>query len=67
MSDSPLCLGQFMNSTGRDCGKCTYRVQCYEIFRDREKKLEEIREKQSVPWFKKPACAWLTQVCETCG
>jgi len=62
----PSCFGLFMKVSGKDCNKCTIRVKCYELFREEEKKLEELKNRQ-LPWYKRPACVWLERVCETCS
>jgi len=43
--NKPMCIGQFMNHPGEDCSICRYRIECYNIFRAKEKKLEELKKR----------------------
>jgi len=67
--EQPSCLGKFLAINNRDCGSCSYRIDCYELFRKREKEVEQLRKDVNVPWFKKSACEWIEKLgyCESCS
>lgn len=60
----PKCYGKFLKVNGEDCDNCKVLKQCYEIFKENEKKLEEYL-KTPIPWYKR--CDILEGVCEKCG
>ena len=58
------CLGYFMRVAGNDCGNCPERVQCWEIFREREKLLEANNRAKNYVWYEQPVPGL---ACDKCG
>jgi len=60
------CFGKFMKVIG-DCDKCDIRIQCYNEFRDREKKEEELKNRCKLQWYKMDNVLQSLGICTTCG
>jgi len=69
MNGKPECIGKFLKINNRDCGKCNYRLECYELFRKYEKEEEKLKTILNKEWFDRPACEWMEKmgICTTCG
>jgi len=62
----PNCLGKFFNPIqGMNCDICESRNGCYAKFREKEKRLEELKNRQSIPWYKN--CNIELGKCDKCG
>jgi len=57
----PDCYGKFMFSLGENCDQCMYRMDCYKIFKDKEKQVEKLLKKNK---YLTPS--FLSNICTTC-